>query len=164
MRIYDNRGRLILPAKDVRYDNAISGLTATQVQAAIDELAAGSGGAAPSTRGATFVSGSALSVPVNDVPVRIPIACTITKVTVLTLGGTGSCVVDIWKDTYAAYPPVVADSICAAAKPTISSGIKYEDSTLTGWTTAVAAGDVLMFHLESTSTFTVIAISLEFSP
>lgn len=35
-----------LPADQVPYDNATSGLTATNAQAAIDELAAGSGGAA----------------------------------------------------------------------------------------------------------------------
>lgn len=117
------------------------------------------------TRGATFVnSGAAIILPVNDVPIRVPIACTITKVSVLTTGGTGSCVVDIRKDVYGNYPPNAADSICASAKPTISGDIKYEDATLTGWTTSVAAGDTLIFTLESSSTFQTIAVTLEFQP
>lgn len=117
------------------------------------------------TKGATFVNASAaLSVPVNDVPVNIPIDCIISKVRIFTTGGTGSCVLDIWADIYGNFPPTVADSICASAKPTISSGVKYEDSTLTGWTTQLSAGDVLFFHLESTSTFKTIAIVLELDP
>jgi hypothetical protein len=115
-------------------------------------------------RGASFQmsDGSVLVTPIEAVQgVRVPYACTIRKVTVLTRGGTGSCVLNIWKDSYANYPPVVGDSICAAAKPTISSGIKYEDATLTGWTTALAAGDTLAFSVESTTVFTFIAIQLD---
>lgn len=41
------RAILGYPAAEVSYDNAVSGLTATQVQAAIDELAASSGGGPP---------------------------------------------------------------------------------------------------------------------
>lgn len=117
------------------------------------------------TKGATFVNATAaVAVPVNDVPVSIPVDCVISKVRVLTTGGTGSCVVDIRKDSYANFPPTGADSICASAKPTISSDVKYEDSTLTGWTTQLTAGDVLFFHLDSTSTFKTIAIILELDP
>lgn len=116
------------------------------------------------TRMATFTrAGAAIALPVNDVPIRVDVASTITKVTLLTIGGPGDCVVDIRKDTFANYPPTGADSICAAAKPTIVAGTKYEDATLTGWTTAVSAGDTLIFSLESTSTFTTIVVILEFT-
>lgn len=115
-------------------------------------------------RGATFVSPSGpIVTPVNDVYVRITKSGTINKVTLLTEGGPGACVVDIWKDTYANFPPTVADSICGASKPTITGGIKYEDSTLTGWTTSVTAGDVLVFHLQSVSTFSLIFVQLDIS-
>jgi hypothetical protein len=114
------------------------------------------------TRGATWVIGTgSIATPVPDVMVRCYTGGTIKKVTVLTAGGAGSCVIDIWKDTYANFPPSVGDSICGSSKPTISSGAKYEDATLTGWTTAVDAGDVLLFHLDSSSTFSYITIQLD---
>lgn len=49
-------GAVVLEAADIDYDNATSGLTATDVQAAIDEVAAGmGGGAVSSVNGATGV-------------------------------------------------------------------------------------------------------------
>ena len=48
-------------------------------------------------------------------------------------------------------PPTVADTITASAKPTLSSATKSEDTTLTGWTTAVTAGDVFGFMVDSAS-------------
>lgn len=109
-------------------------------------------------------AGSAVSISTDIVFVQCHTAGTITKATVLTQGGTGSCVIDVWKDTYANFPPVVGDSIAAAAKPTITAGIKAVDTTLTGWTKDVAAGDIIAFHLDSTSVFTWIGISLEITP
>lgn len=110
-----------------------------------------------------WVSFLSITTPVTPIYVFCPRAGTIESVTVLTTGGTGSCVIDIWKDSFANYPPTVADSICASAKPTISSDIKYQDSTLTGWTTTVNANDVIAFNLDSTSTFTTIHIILKIS-
>lgn len=123
----------------------------------------GSGGtAAYVMRGATFTAGStAISTPVNDAIVVIPEGCTITKVVVLTEGGTGSCQVDIKKSNYSSFP--TTSSICASTLPTISSGTKYEDSTLTGWTTALSTDDILTFHLVSSSTFTMVSVSLYLS-
>jgi hypothetical protein len=94
--------------------------------------------------------------------VRIPWASTITKVTTLA-DQSGSIVVDIWKDTYANYPPTVADTITASAKPTLSSATKAEDSTLTGWTTSVTAGDTLRFNVDSATTVTRVTLILEFT-
>lgn len=92
----------------------------------------------------------------------IPIAGTLTSARLLA-DQTGSIVVDIFKDTFANFPPTVADTITASAKPTISSGVKDEDTTLTGWTTAVVTGDVLGFNVDSTSTITRITIELVIS-
>lgn len=128
----------------------------------VTPAADGSGGTFQ--RGATFVNASGLSLPVNNVPVVIPIACTIAAVTVLTAGGPGSCVIDVWRDLYANYPPTVADSICGSSKPTISGGTKYQDATLTGWTTVIAAGDTIIFNLESVSGFTLVDITLTLEP
>lgn len=105
-----------------------------------------------SPRGATWArAGIAIAVPVDDVRIYFPFACTIVGVVVLTGELSGDCVIDILKDTFGTYPPSV--SICAAAKPTISSARTYLDMTLTGWTTAIAAGDVIAFRLESSSAF-----------
>jgi hypothetical protein len=113
-------------------------------------------------RGATFtVSSGPLTLPVGDVKVRINKSGTISKVTLMTAGGNGSCIVDIWKAPFSSYPPTAANSICGATKPTIIANNKYEDSILSGWTTSVAAGDVLVFHLLSTSVFSTIFVQLD---
>jgi cytoskeletal protein CcmA (bactofilin family) len=92
--------------------------------------------------------------------IRVPWACTITKQSVIA-DVSGSIVLDIWKDTYANYPPVVGDTITASAKPTLSSATKTEDSTLTGWTTSIAAGDTLRINVDSASTLTRVTLTLE---
>jgi hypothetical protein len=91
---------------------------------------------------------------------EIPFAGTIKQVTMLA-DASGSIVVDIWKDTYANFPPTDADSITAAAPPTISSAQKSQDATLTGWTTAIAAGDILAFNVDSCTTIKRVTISLK---
>ena len=70
-------------------------------------------------------------------------------------------VVDIWKDTHANFPPVDADSITASAVPTISSGVKDEDVTLTGWTTQIDAGDWLYFNVDSVTSAKFCSVNLE---
>jgi len=104
--------------------------------------------------------GAVITTGVIGVGLRVPYACTINSATLLA-DQTGSAVVDIWKDTYANYPPTVADSICASAKPTITAGVKSEDTTLTGWTTSIAAGDVLYFNVDSCSTITNLVLVLK---
>jgi glutamate-1-semialdehyde aminotransferase len=73
----------------------------------------------------------------------------------------GSIVIDIWKDTYANYPGVVGDSITGSAKPTITSAIKGQTSSLTGWTTTVSAGDIARFNVDSVSTITRINLLVQ---
>ena len=90
----------------------------------------------------------------------IPFACTITEWTLLA-DATGSAVVDIWKDTYANYPPTIADVITASAKPTISSATKGQSSTLTGWTATITAGDTLRFNVNSVSGINRLTLSLK---
>ena len=102
--------------------------------------------------------GSAITTGVKGYK-SFPVAGTITGVRMLA-DQSGSAVVDIWKDTYANFPPVVGDSITASAKPTISAAQKSEDTTLTGWTTAVAAGDVFAFNVDSAATITRLTLEL----
>jgi hypothetical protein len=110
----------------------------------------------------TFIidgGGSAITTGIKG-DLEIPFACTINRVTMLA-DQSGSIVVDLWKDTYANFAPTVADTITAAAKPTISTATKSQDSTLTGWTTAIAAGDTLRFNVDSITTIQRVTISLK---
>ena len=99
--------------------------------------------------------------------ISLPVNGTFLKWRLLSIDSTGpatagSIVVDIWKDTYTNYPPTVADTITAAAKPTLSAVNKNEDTTLSGWTKTFTAGDVLGFNVDSASTVTKVALTLEF--
>lgn len=85
--------------------------------------------------------------------IQIPIACTITGAYAYA-DQTGSIVVDVWKDSHSNFPPTDADSVTASAPITISAATKASDTTLTGWTTSIAAGDVLRFNVDSISTIT----------
>jgi hypothetical protein len=110
----------------------------------------------------TFVidgGGSAIATGIKG-DLEIPFACTINQATLLA-DQSGSIVVDIWKDTYANFPPTVADTITASAKPTISSATKAQDATLTGWTTAVSAGNILRFNVDSCATIKRATLSLK---
>ena len=91
--------------------------------------------------------------------VRVDFPCTIVGWTLLA-DQTGSIQIDIWKDTYANYPPTVADTITAAAKPLISSGVKNSSTTLSGWTTTIAAGDTLRFNVDSVTAINRVTLAL----
>lgn len=94
--------------------------------------------------------------------ILIPYACTITAARLLA-DQTGSIVIDLWKDTYANFPPTIADTITASAKPTLSAASKAEDGTLTGWTTSLAAGDYLRVSVDSIATITRVTLALSIS-
>lgn len=90
---------------------------------------------------------------------EIPFACTITQVTMLA-DQTGSIVVDIWKQVYASFPPTVTQTITASALPTITTAVKSQDATLTGWTTTCSAGDILRFNVNSVTSIQRCTIAL----
>jgi len=102
--------------------------------------------------------GSAITTGIKG-SIPIPFKCEITSVTML-VDQSGSIVVDIWKDTYANYPPTDADSITSSTPPTISSAKKDTDSTLTSWTKTITAGDILMFNVDSATTVEMATLTL----
>jgi hypothetical protein len=105
--------------------------------------------------------GSAITTGIKG-GLRIPFACTINDVELTSIDGTtGSIVVDIWKDTYTNFPPIISDSICASNKPTISSGTKSQNATLSGWTTTINAGDYLLFNVDSATSVKMVLISFK---
>ena len=103
--------------------------------------------------------GSAITTGIKG-DLIVDFACTINSATLLA-DQSGSIVIDIWKDTYANFPPTVADTITAAAKPTLSAALKSQDTTLTGWTTAIAAGATLRFNVDSVATIQRCTLSLK---
>lgn len=92
---------------------------------------------------------------------EIPFNCSIIAATSLA-DQSGSIVVDIWKDTYANFPPTDADSITSSTPPTISSATKAQDTSLSGWTTSISAGDILRFNVDSCTSVTRCLISLKY--
>lgn len=102
--------------------------------------------------------GSAITTGVKGY-IKVPFACTIGSAQLLA-DVSGSIVVDVWKDTLANYPPTVADTICASAKPTLSSQTNSNNTTLTGWTTTINADDVLGFNVDSATTVTRVTLEL----
>lgn len=103
--------------------------------------------------------GSAITTGAKKIYLRVGYDCTITGWQ-LVADQTGSISIDIWKDSYANFPPTVADTITASAKPSLSSAQKNESSTLTGWTTTLQAGDYLEVNIDSASTITLAILTL----
>jgi hypothetical protein len=117
------------------------------------------------TRGAMWVNstvGSPVSLPTNDVERLVPVACTLQEIIITGIGGPGSCQIDIWYVPFSGYPATVANSIIGTGiAPAISSGSKVSLTNFTGYTTTSFAADgFLVFHLVSSTTFTVVSIEL----
>ncbi len=77
----------------------------------------------------------------------VPFACTITGWRIVA-DQSGSIAVTVKRSTYSNFPTTAA--ISGTEKPTLSSAQKNEDTNLTTWTTAIAAGDVLEFSADAT--------------
>lgn len=107
-------------------------------------------------------NGVAISTGIAGIGLRAPFACNIDSWTLLA-DTTGSITIDIWKDSYANFPPTVADTIIGdGTKPAISSGVKNEATSISGWTTtAIAAGDIIYFNVDSCSAITRCSITLK---
>lgn len=91
--------------------------------------------------------------------IEIPFACEVTGWTVLA-DASGSIVLDVWKDTYANFPPTIADTITGSEKPTLSSQQKNQDLTLPTWTADIAAGSILAINIDSCTGIKQVTLSL----
>lgn len=80
----------------------------------------------------------------------IPYDCVIQSYRLLA-DQSGDLVIDVWKTSYANYPPTSGDSIVGSEHPTLSNEIKSEDTSLTTWSSSISAGDVLGFNIDSVS-------------
>lgn len=90
----------------------------------------------------------------------VPFSCVIQQWTLLA-DQVGSIQIDIWKDTFANFPPTVADTITDSAKPILSSAVKAQSTAVSGWITAITAGDILRYNVDSVATVTRVAVCLD---
>lgn len=96
--------------------------------------------------------------------VRVPFSGTIVRWTLLSTDENGSPVsgdieFDVFKDPFASYPPTT--SIVASAPPELTNDQAAEDTTLSGWTPSVTAGDVFGFQVVSVSGPTRVTLQLD---
>jgi len=157
-------GAATLTAHGVLLGEGTSAVAATGAGTAGQILKSGGASADPAfadnVAAITFVidgGGSVLTTGVKG-DLYIPFACTITAATLLA-DQSGSVVVNIWKVALASYPSTVTNKITASAPPTLSSA-DHGQTTLTGWTTAIAAGDTLRFNVDSITTITRVTLVL----
>jgi len=134
-------------------DKKISELTPVTVPSATDELVVNQSGTSKKItlgqiRGSVVMeflidgNGSAITAGVKG-DIVIPFTGNFTTWTLLA-DQTGSIVLDLWKDTYANFPPTNADAL--STHPTISSATKATGSI----TDAVTAGDILRVNAAAT--------------
>lgn len=88
---------------------------------------------------------------------EIPFGCTITGWTALG-DQVGSVVVDVKRSTFAGFPTTA--SIAGSDKPTLAAAQKNQNLSVSAWTTAISAGDILEFNVNSVATITRVTISL----
>lgn len=102
--------------------------------------------------------GSAITTGVKA-DLVVPYNCTVLGWDIFA-NASGSIVVDVWKDTYANFPPTVADTITGTEKPTLSSAAKNQDTALSSWTTTLNRNEILRFNVDSATTVTRVTLSL----
>ena len=83
-------------------------------------------------------------------PLEVPFKCDLSAGR-LFADQNGTLQVDVWKDTYANYPPADADSITGGDELALSAVDTYEDTSLTNWTKPTAAGSVFFFNVDSST-------------
>jgi hypothetical protein len=103
--------------------------------------------------------GSSVLTPGVKGDLEIPFACIINQATMLA-DQTGSIAIDVWRAGYSSYPPTVANTIVGGNPPTIIADVKSKDTTLTGWSPAINAGDTLRFNINSVSSIKRVTLSL----
>lgn len=139
------------PAQAIPFTTAFSRAITVTVTPAGLEFVADGGGAVLTTGLKAFL--------------EVPFDATITAAR-LFADRVGSIVLDVWKCTYSQFDagvthPVLGDAITSVTPPTITAATKSENTTLTNWTVALHAGDVLGFNITSVSSIKRVTLSLD---
>lgn len=110
-------------------------------------------------------NGSALTTGVKG-EFSVPYDATISSAKLLA-DQVSTVTVDIWQSTWDEYGvgiPSDEDSITGGNEVSLSSAIKSEDSTLTGWTTEISQGDILRLNIDANDVAARLTVILEMSP
>ncbi len=151
--LYSISGALLNPASDFAISGALLDGSLYDISGA--SLISGAVVAILDGGGSALASGA-------QVDIMVPANATIKTMTLMP-DLSGSIIVDIWKDSYANFPPTQGDSITSSATPQIISGDKDQDTSLTGWTTALSDGDILRFNISGAATnITRVTAQLDF--
>jgi hypothetical protein len=73
----------------------------------------------------------------------------------------GSIELDVWRTTYAGYPPNATNSICGSNVPAIIGATKARAVNISGWTTSISGGTALTFYVTSCSAITRAVLALK---
>jgi len=106
------------------------------------------------------IDGGAPGVPPTGAwgTLTVPFNCTVTGWALLG-DVSGSAVISVSKTSYSSFPSGFT-SITGSDKPTLASAQKAENLAVSTWTTALLAGDVLSFNLDSVATCTRLSLSI----
>lgn len=105
--------------------------------------------------------GSVIATGAKKVYAQFPFACTLTAYRILA-DQSGSIVIDVWKDSYANFPPTDADAMPGSGKePTLTTATKVEDTDISNWdSVAISAGDIIEVNVDSATTVTKVTLVL----
>ena len=105
----------------------------------------------PSTVGITIDGGGSVITSGLKGFYVVPYACTIVAAT-LVADQSGTIAIEIWKNAAPTPPSSSGNKINASAPPALSSAQYSTNTTLSGWTKSVSAGDIIGFNVLSSPT------------
>jgi hypothetical protein len=110
--------------------------------------------------GASFDGlGSAIVVG-SKVYITCPFAGTIIGWSIVANGASPTCTIDVWKIATGTSLPTVANTIMGT-KPALATGNAIKSTTLTGWTTSVAVGDIFCINIDALAVATLLDFQIE---
>ena len=124
-------------------------------------------GRKPFWRGAAWDGGGLAIVATSAAIVRclpVPANGTIVEAFAEGNGGPGSLTAEVWYTSYAGAPATSANKISGTSPITISADYKSSDTTLTGWGTTVSEGGILVFKMNTCSSFTAATVGVRMVP
>jgi hypothetical protein len=91
--------------------------------------------------------------------IKVPFSGTFVTWEIGVIVTNGTITFDVWRDSYANFPPTDADSVCGAALPTIAVSGAKATGDASGWT-AITAGDWLFINVDAVATMKQCTLAL----
>lgn len=108
-------------------------------------------------------TGSAVATGAKARYTTVPYDCTVVGWRLMG-NVSGSIVLDVWAAPSALFPPVVANTLITAGKPTLTTAVFAEATDLHSWQTELQAGDVLEINVDSCTTTVRAVLELTIIP